>query len=53
MKPIGKIIEVNPGEIYLFTDDPEIHLEPLTNLAKVKGPKRKVTYKGKLIPVYE
>lgn len=52
-KAIGKIITVEEGEIYLFTDDPEIHLEPLTALATVKGPTRKVTYDGKVIPVYK
>lgn len=51
--PIGKIITVNEGEIYLLTDDPEIHLEPLTSLAIVKRQQRKVTYGGKVILVYK
>lgn len=52
-KPVGKLITVNEGEIYLLTDDPVIHLEPLTALAKIKGPERKATYAGKSIPVYK
>jgi len=52
MRIVGKIITVNEGEIYLLTDDPEIHLEPLTRLAIVKGQQRRVTYNGKAIPVY-
>jgi len=51
-KPVGRIITVDAGEIYLLCEDPEIHLEPLTNLAKTKRPKRKVSYGGKSIPVY-
>ena len=51
-EPIGRIITVDEGEIYLLTDNPEIHLEPLTRLAKVKGRERSVSYGGKPIPVY-